>query len=68
MQQRNRLGAGRVVGVINMPDRALAGNITFGGPNLEMLYATAGSRVYRRKLRRQGVLPWQPVKPPRPQL
>jgi len=60
--------AGRVVGIINMPNRTLAGNIGFGGRNFEYIYATAGARLYRRKLRRTGAVPWKPMKPPMPQL
>jgi sugar lactone lactonase YvrE len=61
--------AGRVVGIIRHPpgpDRAR--NVLFGGVELNMLYATAGSRIYRRQLRRKGCFPWEPVKLPRPQL
>lgn len=56
--------AGRVIAVINFPQGVRAGNITFGGANFDTLFITAGPRIYRRKIRRQGVLPWQPVKPP----
>ncbi|HEY1336626.1 MAG TPA: SMP-30/gluconolactonase/LRE family protein [Bryobacteraceae bacterium] len=60
---------GRVVGIIAAPpgpERVT--NLVFGGPDLQTIYVTAGSRVYKRHLRRKGVLPWQPVKLPRPQL
>ncbi len=60
---------GRVVGIIRHPagtDRAR--NVVFGGKDMQTLYATAGSRVWKRHLRRKGVFPWQPVKLPRPQL
>jgi enterochelin esterase-like enzyme/sugar lactone lactonase YvrE len=59
--------AGRVVGIIRSPaDRALG--VVFGGKDLSTLYATTGEKLYRRIIRRQGHLPWQPVKLPRPQL
>jgi gluconolactonase len=59
---------GRVVGIIRQPGSATVSNVVFGGPGMDTLYATAGDKVWRRKLRRKGFLPWQPVKPPRPQL
>jgi sugar lactone lactonase YvrE/enterochelin esterase-like enzyme len=59
---------GRVVGMIRQPGAETVSNVVFGGPGMQTLYATAGGQVWKRKLRRQGFLPWQPVKPPRPQL
>jgi gluconolactonase len=59
---------GRVVGIIRTPGSATVSNVVFGGPDLQTLYATAGDKLWRRTLRRKGYLPWQPVKPPRPQL
>jgi gluconolactonase len=59
---------GRVVGIIRQPGSERATNVIFGGPDMQTLYATAGSRVWKRHLRRKGVFPWQPVKLPRPQL
>ena len=41
---------------------------SFAGPDLQTLYATSGGKVFRRHIRRKGVLPWQPVKPPQPRL
>ncbi len=60
--------AGRVVGIIRHPEGHRARNVVFGGADLHTLYATAGDKVHRRRLRRKGVFPWQPVKLPRPQL
>ena len=59
---------GRVVGIIRKPGVEDISNVVFGGPGLQTLYATAGSKVWRRQVRRKGVFPWQPVKLPRPQL
>jgi len=59
---------GRVVGIISYPQSGDASNLVFGGPDFEWLYLTDGDKVYRRKLRRKGFLPWQPFKPPTPQL
>ena len=60
--------AGRVVGIIRRPGPEDPSNLVFGGAGLSTLYVTAGDKVYRRVLRRQGHLPWEPVKLPRPQL
>ena len=60
--------AGRVVGIIGKPGAADVSNAVFGGADLSTLYVTAGDKVYRRHLRRQGLFPWSPVKPPQPRL
>ena len=59
---------GRVVGIIRPPGPVDTSNLVFGGKDRNLLYATAGSKVYKRILRRQGVAPGQVVKLPRPQL
>ena len=59
---------GRVVGIIRAPGTHDLSNLVFGGRDLQTLYATAGDTVWRRRLRRKGVFPWQPIKLPRPQL
>ena len=59
---------GRVVGIIRRPGTADPSNVVFGGAGLNTMYVTSGDRLFRRVLRRQGYLPWQPVKLPRPQL
>lgn len=59
---------GRVVAILNRPADRNPSNAVFGGPGLEFLYVTAGDKVWRRKLRRKGFLPWQPIKPPMPRL
>lgn len=59
---------GRVVAILDKPHAGPLSNVVFGGPDLSMLYVTAGDRVYRRQLNRKGVYPWQPVKPPMPRL
>jgi sugar lactone lactonase YvrE len=61
--------AGRVVGIIRKPDPAGdASSVVFGGPNLDTLYVTEQERVWKRHLRRHGVFPWTPTKPPAPRL
>jgi sugar lactone lactonase YvrE/enterochelin esterase-like enzyme len=59
---------GRVVGIVRKPSTADLSNLVFGGADMQTIYVTAGDKVFRRHLRRKGVFPWQPVKPPRPQL
>jgi len=59
---------GRVVGILRKPGGASPSNVAFGGPDRKTLYVTAGDKVYRRQLRRTGVLPWSPVRPPKPRL
>ena len=59
---------GRLNAILNGPPGPSIGPMVFGGPDLDTLYAAAGDTVFRRRLRRKGVLPWQPVKPPAPRL
>jgi len=59
---------GRVVAIISKPQPGALSNVVFAGPGLSTLYATAGDKVFRRKMRRKGVLPWKPVQPPVPGL
>ena len=59
---------GRVVGIIGKPSAADPSNVVFGGADLHTLYVTAGDKVFRRRLRRQGFFPGTPVKPPNPSL
>jgi gluconolactonase len=59
---------GRVVAILNKPQSGPLSNVVFGGPNLDYLYVTAGDKVFKRKLRRKGVVSWMPVKPPVPRL
>jgi gluconolactonase len=60
--------AGRVVAIINKPQPGPLSNVVFGGPDLQTLYVTSGDKVFRRGVRRKGVFPWTPVKPPQPRL
>ncbi len=59
---------GRVVAIISKPQDGSLSNVVFGGPDLQTLYVTAGDKVFRRQVRRKGVAPWAPVKPPVPRL
>ena len=59
---------GRVNAIIPTPNGRIA-NLCFGGPNFDILYATCGDRVYRRKVKTQGSNAYQaPIKPPTPRL
>jgi sugar lactone lactonase YvrE len=59
---------GRVVAIIGKPGAASPSNVAFGGPDGRTLFVTAGDKVWSRRLRRTGVMPWAPVKPPKPRL
>ena len=59
---------GRTVGIIRRPGSADPSNVVFAGAGLKTLYVTAGDKIYRRTLRRNGVFPWEPVKLPKPGL
>jgi len=59
---------GRVNAILPTPNRRLS-NVCFGGENFDTLFATAGDRVYKRKLKAQGVNTWAaPQKPAAPRL
>src|SRR5262249_38369828 len=60
--------AGRTPGILNKPQAADPSNVVFGGPDLQTLYVTSGDKVFRRRIRRKGTLPWTVVKPPKPRL
>ena len=59
---------GKVAAIINKPSASGITNVVLGGPALDTLYVTATDAVFRRKIRRQGVVSWQPVMPPKPRL
>jgi sugar lactone lactonase YvrE/enterochelin esterase-like enzyme len=60
--------AGRVTSILNAPSAAQVTGVGFGGSGLQTLYVTARDKVYKRQLRRKGVLAGTPVKPPMPRL
>ena len=60
--------AGRVNAIIPTPNRRVS-NVVFGGEKFDTLYATAGDKVYKRKLNATGANAWDvPNKPPAPKL
>ena len=46
---------GRLSGVILKPQPKWLANVVFGGPNLDTLYVTCSDRIYKRKVKAQGV-------------
>ncbi len=60
---------GRVHFIIRSPGKGWLSNVTFGGENRDVLYATCGTEVWKRKLKATGVnLSAGPVMPPKPGL
>ena len=59
---------GRVVGIISKPQRGPLSNVVFGGPDMKTLYVTAGDKVFKRPVKRQGLAAWTVMKPPPPGL
>ena len=60
---------GRVHFIIRKPQPASLSNVVLGGPERDVLFATCGDSVYRRRLRATGVDLWKaPAKPPKPRL
>jgi sugar lactone lactonase YvrE len=59
--------AGRVNAILPLPGGLQPSNVCFGGAGFDVLYVTAGARVFRRKLRTRGVntfdKPYKPVTP-----
>jgi len=60
--------AGRVNCIIPTPNGKVS-NLAFGGENFDMLFATCGDKVYKRKLKVKGAQAWaSPLKPAAPRL
>ena len=60
--------AGRVHCIIPTPNGKIS-NLRFGGKNFDILYATCGDRVFRRKMKVKGANAFdKPVKPKKPRL
>ena len=60
--------AGRVNAIIMTPNGRVS-NVTFGGESFDVLFATCGDKVYRRKLKVKGAQAWDaPNKPAAPRL
>ncbi len=50
---------GRVVAILPTPNGRVS-NVTFGGPAFDLLHATCGDKVYRRRVGVRGVNAWAP--------
>ena len=61
---------GRVEAIIPIPkSSSQASNVCFGGPDFDILYVSAGDKVFRRKLKTRGVNSFEkPIKPAKPRL
>jgi gluconolactonase len=60
--------AGRVNAIVPTPNRRIS-NVAFGGKDFDVLFVTAGDRVYKRKVKVQGANAWAPpFKPAAPRL
>jgi len=60
--------AGRVNGIIPTPNGKVA-NIAFGGENFDTLFACAGDKVFKRKVKVKGAQAWdKPQRPSAPRL
>lgn len=59
---------GRVNTIITAPGSESLSAVFFGGPGMHWLYATDGSKLYRRPVKRRGAESWNPTKPPQPRL
>ncbi|HEX4149353.1 MAG TPA: SMP-30/gluconolactonase/LRE family protein, partial [Pirellulales bacterium] len=58
--------AGRVNCIIPTPNRKIA-NLCFGGKNFDVIYATCGERIYKRRVKITGANAWlEPHKPAPP--
>jgi gluconolactonase len=61
--------AGRVNGIISLPEGHPLVQATFAGPAVDALYAISETRLYRRPTKTKGALPGEPpIKPPAPKL
>jgi sugar lactone lactonase YvrE len=61
---------GRCAQILNKPEAGTTSiaNIAFGGPDRSWLYVTQGAKLFRRPVKRTGVVVWEPIKPPQPGL
>ena len=60
--------AGRVNGIIPTPNGKIS-NLTFGGPEMDTIYATCNDKVFKRKVKAKGYEAFAaPIKPAAPHL
>ncbi len=61
--------AGRVNAIIPKPSREWLSNVAFGGAARDEIFVTMATRVFKRKTKAKGALPFEPpILPPRPRL
>jgi sugar lactone lactonase YvrE/enterochelin esterase-like enzyme len=48
---------GRVMAIINKPQRLWLSNVTFGGKDFDTLFVTCGDKIFKRKTRARGAHP-----------
>ena len=61
--------AGRVQLILSTPKNIGVSNVVFGGSDLDTLYVTCHDKVFKRKIRAQGVVPSRgALKPPQAKL
>jgi sugar lactone lactonase YvrE len=54
--------SGHLLGIITVPAPRVS-NLTFGGAELDAIYATCGDKIFARKVKARGVLPFEsPIK------
>jgi gluconolactonase len=46
---------GKLIGIIDKPQKSWLANAVFAGPNLDTLYVTCRDKVYKRKINAQGI-------------
>ena len=46
---------GKLLGIIDKPQKSWLANAVFAGPELDTLYVTSMSRVYKRKMNARGI-------------
>lgn len=54
--------AGKLLGIIPTPNGRVS-NLTFGGANFDVIYATCGDKIFARKVKVRGVKPFEAVPP-----
>jgi sugar lactone lactonase YvrE/enterochelin esterase-like enzyme len=60
--------AGRVQCILPTPNKRVS-NLAFGGERFDILYATCGDKIYKRKMKIKGAQAWdKPMKPAAPRL
>jgi gluconolactonase len=61
--------AGRVNGIISLPEGRAVAQASFGGAGVDALFAVTDQRLYRRQSKTRGVIAAEPpIKPPAPKL